>query len=108
MIAASGELVKGGGVAKSSSRRRRTRPSGWRAWLWFAGSRLVVGVVLGAVVVFGFLLWAVSQGEDAEPVAAGQPVEPFQLPNVVTGQPFDAAPYLGREPVVVVSYTGFF
>ena len=78
------------------------------SWLWFGGSRLLVGVVLGALVVTGFLLWSVSRGADAEPVADGELVEAFELPNVVTGQLFDVGPYLGREPVVVVSYMGFF
>lgn len=98
-------------MAKSSRRARSARarrPSGWRAWLWFGSTRFVVGLVVGGVVVLGVVLWTASQGEDAEPVAAGVPVEPFQLPDVVSGQPFDIGPYLGREPVVVVSYMGFF
>lgn len=78
------------------------------SWFWFGGSRLLVGLVLGALVVTGYLLWSVSRGADAEPVVDGELVEPFELPNVVSGQPFDVSPYLGREPVVVVSYMGFF
>lgn len=78
------------------------------SWLWLGGSRLLVGLVLGALVVSGYLLWSVSRGADAEPVADGELVEPFELPNVVSGQSFDVSPYLGREPVVVVSYMGFF
>ena len=46
-------------------------------------------------------------GED-DPVAIGQSVEPFTLPDIVSGQEVSLGDYLGKQEIVIVSYMGFF
>jgi hypothetical protein len=79
-----------------SKRRNRNR-----VWLGLFGT-LVIAVV-------ALFVWFATQGSMGTPEAkTGQQVEAFALPDVVSGETFSLADYLGKQDIVLVSYMGFF
>ena len=70
---------------------------------WFLFG-LVIGAVIAGVVYFS------DRASDApeEAAAIGEPVKPFELPNVATGGNVALADYVGKQEVVIVSYMGWF
>ena len=71
--------------------------------------------VLLILAVIGGVVWAVSQGTGGNGEGGGgglqvtgQQVQPFELPDVVSGRPVSLADYLGKKDIVMVSYMGWF
>ncbi len=94
---------------KIKSKKRQKTKDWWRSsrnWDRIALSLLGVFAV-AAITVF---IWLAVQGGqvDEPPVARGQPIEPFTLPDVVSGKSVSLADYLGKQDVVLVGYMGFF
>jgi peroxiredoxin len=96
-------------VSKAISRPAAQRPKQWwskrrnRNKVWLV---LVAGLVAVAVGLFAYFA---TRGMDSpKPLAAGQQVESFQLPEVISGKTFSLADYLGKKDIVLVSYMGFF
>jgi peroxiredoxin len=91
-------------------RTHKTKPW-WRhprnrnkVWLGLLG-----GIAILAVAAF---LWLATsgdhQGGSEGPIPVGQQVQPFELPDIVSGQTVSLDDYLGKEEIVVVGYMGFF
>lgn len=93
--------------AKPQRANQKTKPW-WRSLrsrnrVWLG----VLGTLVIAVVALFF--WFAAQRSMGTPEAkTGQQVEPFELPNVVSGETCSLADYLGKKDIVVVSYMGFF
>ena len=79
-------------------RYRRNRN---KVWLGLFGTLAIAAIAL--------FVWFATQGASGgkEP-KAGEQVSAFELPDVVSGQTFSLAGYLGRKDIVAVSYMGFF
>lgn len=96
-------------MSKPKARRAAQKPKLWwqyrrnRNKVWFA----LLGVLVVATIA-GFVLLA-TQGSGGTPEPeVGQQVEAFELPDVLSGQSFSLANYLGKKDIVLVSYMGFF
>lgn len=96
-------------MSRAKSRPTAQRPKPWwskrhnrnRIWLGLFGTLVVAAVAL--------FVWFATQGMGSPKVPeAGQPVQAFELPDVVSGKTFALADYLGKKDIVVVSYMGFF
>ena len=64
--------------------------------------------ILAVVAIASFVWFPFQGGSSPTEPAVGQQVEAFELPDVVSGQTFSLADYLGKKDVVLVSYMGFF
>ena len=67
--------------------------------------------LLGTLVIAAgaLFVWFATQGAgNPKAPEAGQPVQAFELPDVVSGKTFALADYLGKKDIVMVSYMGFF
>jgi hypothetical protein len=84
--------------AKPWWRYRRNRN---KVWLGLIAS-------LAAVAIGAFVWFATQDMNSPKAPEAGQPVQAFELPDVVSGKTFSLADYLGKKDIVVVSYMGFF
>jgi len=96
-------------LSEAKSRRGKKKSKPW--WAYRRNrNRLWLGLlaVLAVVAIAGFF-WLRSQdmGSPVEP-QIGQQVNAFELPDVISGQTFSSADYLGQKEIVVVSYMGFF
>lgn len=90
--------MRGAGIRRRSRTPRRSS----RKVLLLA----VVALALAASVGVG---WLLTKGAMDEPrVANGEPVSPFQLPDLVSGRTYSLGEYLGKQEIVVVSYMGWF
>ena len=95
-------------MSKAKTRPEAKRPKRWwgkrrnrnRVWLGLVG-----GLAVTAVSLF---LWFATQSLDAPEADSGQQVNSFELPDVVSGESFSLADYLGKQDIVIVSYMGFF
>jgi len=97
-------------LSKPKSKKRQGSKQWWRSSknrnkVWFP-----LFAVLAVVAIGGFIWWlAVQGGQDGDkPITPGQSVEAFTLPDIVSGRSVSMADYLGKQPVVVVGYMGFF
>ncbi len=93
--------------AKSQTVEQKTKP--WwryrrnRNKVWLGSAVSLAAVAIGAFV------WFATQGMgNSKAPEAGQPVQAFELPDVVSGKTFSLADYLGKKDIVIVSYMGFF
>jgi peroxiredoxin len=94
--------------------KAKSRPAAQRAKPWWSKrrsrNRVWMGLLISLVLVaVGGFLWLATRGSGGmnEP-SAGQQVNGFQLPDVVSGQTFSLADYLGKRDIALVSYMGFF
>jgi len=67
---------------------------------------------VGIVLIAGFI-WLASQGghgggSTGDAIPTGQQVQPFNLPDVVSGREVSLEDYLGNQEIVLVGYMGFF
>ena len=95
-----------------SKAKPRTAKQNTQPWWRYRKNRNKVwlGLVVGlAGVAIGAFVYFATQGMDSQKgPEAGQPVQAFELPDVVSGKTFSLADYLGKKDIVVVSYMGFF
>lgn len=98
-------------MSKATSQPAAQRPKPWwserrnrnRIWLGLFGPLAVAAV--------GLFIWFSTQGGNqmsGEPIPVGEQVEAFELPDVVSGDTFSLADYLGKQDIVIVGYMGFF
>ncbi|MBI4571269.1 MAG: redoxin domain-containing protein [Chloroflexi bacterium] len=94
--------------------KAKSRPAAQRAKPWWSKrknrNRVWLSLLISlAVVAVGGFMWLATQGSGGmnEP-SIGQQVNAFELPDVVSGQTFSLADYLGKRDIVLVSYMGFF
>ena len=92
--------AKSGKPAQKEKPWWRYRRNRNKVWLGLFGAFAVVTVAL-------FVWFAVRGGAPGEP-KVGQEVKAFELPDVVSGQTFSLANYLGKQDIVLVGYMGFF
>ena len=96
-------------MSKPKSKKRQGSKQWWRSSknrnkVWFP-----LFAVLAVVAIGGSIWLAVQGGQGgAKPITPGQSVEAFTLPDIVSGRNVSMADYLGKQPVVVVGYMGFF
>lgn len=87
-------------------------PQKAKPWWRYARNRNKVwlgllGVLLVAIIGGVFWLRSQDMGSSPEP-QRGQQVQAFQLPDVVSGQTFSLADYLGKKEIAIVSYMGWY
>ena len=93
--------------------KEKSRPAAQRAKPWWSKrknrNRVWMSLLISLVfVAVGLFAWLATQGSGGmnEP-SVGQGVNAFELPDVVSGQTFSLADYLGKRDIVLVSYMGF-
>jgi flagellar basal body-associated protein FliL len=85
-------------TAKPPKGEKKAKP-----WVWMGLLAFLAVAAIAVVVSFAMQ----RSGERQEP-EVGHQVQPFQLPDVISGITFSLDDYLGKEDVVLVSYMGFF
>ncbi|TMC00365.1 MAG: hypothetical protein E6J42_01040 [Chloroflexi bacterium] len=81
--------------------RRRTRISLGP----FGVTVVVLALVVGTIACSG---GGSSSTSGEQPIPIGQQIQPFRLPDAVSGRQVSLADYLGKQDVVIVGYMGFF
>lgn len=96
-------------MSKGKSRKATQKAKPWWAYrknrnrVWLA----LLGILAVAAIAGFFWLRSQDMGSSGEP-QVGQQVQAFELPDVISGNTFSLADYLGNKDIVLVSYMGFF